>query len=289
MLKKIKENIKFILWLVIIFFGAYVIPRAIIILATPFVYKPQTFNVTNNALIETSVFDLYQQVVIRTNVSDTLNQTAYVWMNLTSSNGTLIYNNALMTNTSISCGVNCSIWNKNYTLAGRDPAGTWIINVTANDTTGNKASNSTTFSVNAYVSIGLTTSLAGGITFGNLDPNTINASSLTCNNKQCNISVSSDTNVNVDIMAKINAYLTRQGGTETIQTHYWNSSTTQQPANPAYQFSTSYDYTHKVGSNLPYSSNVIFNSWLTIATGQVPGVYNNTIYYCADEYGKTNC
>jgi hypothetical protein len=95
--------------------------------------------------------------------------------------------------------------------------------------------------------------------------------------------------VNVDILTKVNAYLTRQGGTETISTQYWNSSTTQQPANPAYQFSTSYDYTNKVASNIAKGTNVIFNSWLTVPVGQITGIYNNTIYFCADQTGTTNC
>jgi hypothetical protein len=143
----IKEKIKFILWLVIIFFGAYFIPKATIILSTPFVYKPQTFNVTSGILIETSIFNLNQQVVMRANVSDSENNLKYVWMNLTASNGTLIYNNVLMNNTTISCGTYCWIFEKNYTLATGDPGGNWIINVTANDTNGNTAKNSTTFVV----------------------------------------------------------------------------------------------------------------------------------------------
>jgi hypothetical protein len=140
-----------------------------------------------------------------------------------------------------------------------------------------------------YISISLSPTLAGGITFGNLDPNSINVSSINCNNKQCNITVSSDTTVNVDIVVKINSYLTRQGGTEIISTQYWNSSLTEQPISPAYQFSTSYDYNHKVANNVPPNTNVIFNSWLTILGGQAPGVYNNTIYFCACEAGTTNC
>jgi hypothetical protein len=164
--------------------------------------------------------------------------------------------------------------------------------VYANDTSNNwNASQEYSYITTSpvYISISLSPTLAGGITFGNLDPNSINVSSINCNNKQCNITVSSDTTVNVDIVVKVNAYLTRQGGTEIISTQYWNSSTTQQPVSPAYQFSTSYDYNYKVANNVPPNTNVIFNSWLTIPTGQTAGDYNNTIYFCADEYGTTNC
>jgi hypothetical protein len=164
--------------------------------------------------------------------------------------------------------------------------------VYANDTSNNwNASQEYSYITTSpvYISISLSPTLAGGITFGNLDPNSINISSINCNNKQCNITVSSDTTVNVDIVVKINSYLTRQGGTETIQTQYWNFSLTEQPISPAYQFSTSYDYNHKVANNVPPNTNVIFNSWLTILGGQAPGVYNNTIYFCACEAGTTNC
>ena len=143
--------------------------------------------------------------------------------------------------------------------------------------------------VNVYVAIALTTPLASGVQFGNLDPGTNDNPSSTCTNYACNITVSSDTNVNVDIVTKVNAYLTRQGGTETIETQYWNSSLIQQPSTPAYQFQTSYDYTNKVASNLEPGSNVIFDTWLTIPSGQKAGVYNNTIYFCACETGTSNC
>jgi hypothetical protein len=185
-----------------------------------------------------------------------------------------------------------SAWS-NFTVVINSTVGCTIRwKVYANDTSNNwNASQEYSYITTSpvYISISLSPTLAGGITFGNLDPNSINVSSINCNNQQCNITVSSDTTVNVDIVVKINSYLTRQGGTETISTQYWNSSTTQQPVSPAYQFSTSYDYNHKVANNVPPNTNVIFNSWLTILGGQAPGVYNNTIYFCACEAGTTNC
>jgi hypothetical protein len=239
-----------------------------------------------------TVFDLHEKIVMRANVSDSdasVTPIDKVVLNLTASNGTLIYKNVEMINTTISCGTECWIYEKNYTLQGGDPPGTWLVNVTANDTFPNYASNSTQFEVNVYVSIGLTTNLADGIEFGSLDPNTVNSSSATCNNLQCNISVSSDTNVNVDVVMKVNSYLTRQGGVETISTQYWNSSTAEQPTNPAYQVSTTYDYTNKVGSSLTPGTRTIFNSWLSVPSGQKAGTYNNTLYFCATETGTTNC
>jgi len=63
----LSDNLTFLLFIVLIILGSYVIPKALIILATPFVYEPQTFNET---YVEVSVFDLYEKVVIRANVTD---------------------------------------------------------------------------------------------------------------------------------------------------------------------------------------------------------------------------
>jgi len=146
--------------------------------------------------------------------------------------------------------------------------------------------------VNVYISIALTTALAGGVQFGNLDPGTNDNPSTTCTNYACNITVSSDTNTNVDIVLKANAALTRQGGTETIpNTGYtWNSTDgTVMPGLPGYALSTSYDYTNKVGSNVAPGGKRTWQAWLDIPGGQTAGTYNNTLYYCGTETGTTNC
>jgi len=291
MLIKKRELALYSLIFILIISLSYFAPKILIILATPSVYQPQTFDET---YVEVSVFDIGEKVVVRANVSDSdasATPLDTVYMNITDANGNLKVSFDEMVDTGETCGTDCWIYEQNYTLGtGTEaPAGTWTIDVYANDTGGNEDTNSATFTVNVYLAIALSTPLAGGIEFGNLDPNTINSSSLTCQNLGCNISVSSDSNVNVDVVVKVNAPLTRQGGTETIETQYWNSSLTQQPSSPAYQFQTSYDYTHKVGSNLEPGSNVIFNTWVTIPGGQKAGVYNNTIYFCACKTGTSNC
>ncbi|MEM5834710.1 MAG: hypothetical protein QXQ69_02585 [Candidatus Aenigmatarchaeota archaeon] len=141
MLNKLLLYILAFLFIIII---SYIVPKSLIILATPFVYNPQIFN---ESLIEISVATYPQKVIIRANVSDSENNLNYVWLNLTASNGSLIYNNLLMTNTTISCGTYCWIFEKNYSLIQTDPDSTWIVNVSANDTYGNVKRNSTTFSV----------------------------------------------------------------------------------------------------------------------------------------------
>lgn len=120
--------------------------RLIIVAATPFIYEPETFSQT---YVKISTFILCDKVVIRANVSDSEGNQEATWMNLTDASNNLIYTNELMTNTTQSCGTNCWIFEINYTLKSTDPTGTWMINVTANDTNGNLGSNSTTFTVEA--------------------------------------------------------------------------------------------------------------------------------------------
>ncbi len=179
------------------------------IFAMPFVFTPITFNVTNEVLVETSVFNLFNKIVIRVNVSDSENDTQYVWINLTASNGTLIYFNELMINTSISCGENCSIWEKNYTLVGGDPVGLWIINISANNTSGELASNSTTFNVNKFVEIIISPALSQGVSFGLVHPGSIgnpalNNSDLPNGGTSYNFTVGYSSNTNVSFYSKIN-------------------------------------------------------------------------------------
>jgi len=146
--------------------------------------------------------------------------------------------------------------------------------------------------VSVYISISLSTPLASGVQFGQLNPGTNDNPSSTCTDYACNISVSSDTNVNVDIVMKANAALTRQGGTETIPNsgYTWNSTDgTTMPTLPGYSLSTSYDYTNKVGSNVAPGELRTWQAWLDIPAGQAAGTYNNTLYFCACETGTTNC
>ena len=140
-----------------------------------------------------------------------------------------------------------------------------------------------------YVAISLTPSLNDGVVFGSSDPDTVNMSSVNCAGLKCNVTVSGDTTVNVDIVVRAGTYLKRTGGEETIDTQYWNSSTTEQPAHPAHQIQTSYDYTNKLGDNVTNGSSVVFDSWVAIPPGKVAGEYNNTLYFCATEEGTNNC
>ncbi len=147
--------------------------------------------------------------------------------------------------------------------------------------------------VNKYVAIGLSTNLTEGILFGTLDPGTSD------NNATHNydgpggettywVAISSDSNVNVDICIKDNAPLTRSGGSETIpnSNYTWNCSTSATaPALPGTAISTSYAKTDCTG--IGGGNNAYFRFWLDIPAGQVPGDYNNTVYFKGVEAGQS--
>ena len=98
-----------------------------------------------------------------------------------------------------------------------------------------------------------------------------------------------DTNVNVDVVTRVDPYLTRWGGSETLQEQYWNASASTYPTGAAYHLLTSYDYTNLMAFNATNGTDVIFESWLTVPTGQIAGMYNNTMYFCATETGTSDC
>ena len=149
--------------------------------------------------------------------------------------------------------------------------------------------------VNVYVSISLTTAFANGVEFGNLDPGTDDNPSTTCANLGCNISVSGDTNVNVDILMKANANLTRFPGTEMIGwwNYTWNSTDgTYSFVQPGWELNiTQYDNrtARKVGDSVAPGGVRSWQAWLDIPPAQTAGSYNNTLYFCAHQEDSTDC
>jgi hypothetical protein len=228
-----KENLVFIAFFFLSILLAYLVPKALIILATPFVYEPQTFNET---YVEVSVFDLLEKVVIRANVTDPDDDVDECWLNLTASNGTLIYENVIMENTTIRADTTGWVFEINYTLQGGDPPGTWIINVTANDTLSNTASNSTTFTVNRYISIILSQALTQGVMFGEIIANTVgnpalNNSADPYGGTQYNITLSSVSNENADFYSRLNesfetGIYVNESSSITNSTHGFSTNTT---------------------------------------------------------------
>jgi len=147
--------------------------------------------------------------------------------------------------------------------------------------------------VNKYVAIGLSTNLTEGILFGTLDPGT-NDNNATHNYDGSGggttywVTISSDSNVNVDVCIKDNAPLTKLGGTDTIPNsgYTWNCSTSAtEPALPGTAISTTYTKTDC--TNVAPGNNVYFRFWLDIPTAQAPGDYNNTVYFKGVEAGQS--
>jgi hypothetical protein len=147
--------------------------------------------------------------------------------------------------------------------------------------------------VNVYVSISLTTDLSSGVTFGSLEPATNDNPSTTCSNGACNVTVSADTNVNVDIVLRANATLTDTTGSYTIPIagYTWNSTDgTENPGTPGFALDdTQYDYTNKVGDSVGASGVRNWQAWLDIPSAQTAGVYFNTLSFCGCEEDQNTC
>lgn len=153
---------------------------------------------------------------------------------------------------------------------------------------------SSNVTVNTYVSISLTTAFQNGVEFGGLDPGSSDNNATTCNDYGCNISVSVDSNVNVDIVMKANDNLTRLGGQLIPSANYtWNTSdaTYRQMMPGNYLNVSEYDYRplYKVGDSVAPGGVRAWQAWIDIPAQQTAGVYNNTLYFCANQEDLTDC
>jgi len=269
-------KITYILYLfaaIILLLLAYFLPKMVeFYLATPFVYKPVTYN---EQYIVTTVFALGDKVITRANVSDNLNDVQSVRINITDPNNVLKVNFQPMTNTGISCGTNCSIYEYNYTLQSTDVGGTWNITVWANDSYGNKAQNSTTFNV-CVISISLSSVLSSGVNFEGCAP-TGDYCYATGNNgagtTSYNITISAS-GCNADLYVKGNqSYLLNSGQIpiSNIEVAY---STTDSTVPTAYDPIGTTFSEGAIGSNLANGAVVYLKFRLKVPSGQAPGTYN---------------
>ena len=114
---KVRFSIYIIIFIFFVLYQLYLPKGVIVVTATPSVYEPETYNET---YVELSAFIISDKIVMRANVSDSDAGTTpidKVVLNLTASNGTLIYTNEDMTNTTEECPpADCWIYEKNYTL-----------------------------------------------------------------------------------------------------------------------------------------------------------------------------
>jgi hypothetical protein len=151
---------------------------------------------------------------------------------------------------------------------------------------------SSNVTVNTYVSISLSTAFSNGVEFGGLDPGTSNNNATTCNNLGCNISVSADTNTNVDIVMN-GTVMTRFGGAETIPAvnYTWGTSDGTALPDPTIVLNTTKDYRngYKVGDSISASNKRSWQAQLDIPSAQTAGVYNNTLFFCVNQEDTTDC
>jgi hypothetical protein len=166
---------------------------------------------------------------------------------------------------------------------------------TAQAASSDEQTTSSNVTVNVYVSLSLTTAFSEGVEFGSLDPGVDDQASTTCAGHGCNVSVSGDTNVNVDILMKASDDLTRFGGAQTIPSvnYTWNSTDgTAAWTQPGWELNTtSYDNitAHKVGDSVSAGGVRSWQAWLDIPSAQTAGLYNNTLYFCAHQEDSTDC
>lgn len=161
--------------------------------------------------------------------------------------------------------------------------------------TTDEKSTTSNVTVNIYVSISLTTDFGDGLMFSTLDPSTEDNNATTCNDLGCNISVSGDTNVGVDIVMKANTNLTRGAELDFISYYNYTWNTTDgtalqlKPGN--YLNISEYDYRtdYKVGDSVAASGVRSWQAWLDIPVSQSAGTYNNTLYFCGNQEDTTDC
>jgi len=157
-----------------------------------------------------------------------------------------------------------------------------------------KAANEQTATSNVtiyeYVAIGISNNLSNGIEFGSLDPAT-NDNNATDNYNGAGsastmyLSVSSDSNVNVDLCIKDNANLTSDVNTIPNTGYTWDdNSTATAPILPGTAITTSYVKTDQ--QNITIGSDDYFRFWLDIPGGQAAGTYNNTAYFKGIKTGQ---
>jgi len=138
--------------------------------------------------------------------------------------------------------------------------------------------------VNEYVAIGLSDVLAAGIPFGSLDAGT-DDNNATGNNAggatDYNITVSADTNINIDLCIKDNANLTSTGSTIPNVGYTWADNTTANAADmiPANSYSITTAYNKLNVTNIAKSTSDHFKFFLDIPASQAAGDYNNTVTF----------
>ncbi|MBI4015631.1 MAG: hypothetical protein HY362_02850 [Candidatus Aenigmarchaeota archaeon] len=167
-------------------------------------------------------------------------------------------------------------------------------------------------SINKFVALGITTNLSAGIAFGAVNPGTSNNNASGNYNQtnyaggnlsMYNISISSTTNVGVDICIYDNANLTNISGGDTAtipninflfnaSNYTVNAPSVTAPRDPflgtGIAIDTAKKYIDGIGNDSVAGTVISFRFWLTIPSGQRAGIYNNTVNFLGTE-NETAC
>lgn len=157
---------------------------------------------------------------------------------------------------------------------------------------------SSSVTIQGYLSIAKSDNLTSGIDFGTITALPVyfanatenyNTSGLTNNASEYFISVSADSNVNVDFCIKANKAMSTAGDAEEIGlTNYtyanYNTSNTTAPYQYGVNLSTNYAKTNTLIQ--PGNSNY-YRFWLNVSGSQAPGSYNNTVYFEGVQTGNS--
>jgi len=142
----------------------------------------------------------------------------------------------------------------------------------------------TTVVIQSYVSISKSDNLSQGINFGQISslPTVMQNATLNYNatdQTEYYISVSNDSNVNVDFCMKADALNTTGGSEIPLFNYKWNSSTATNMTKPAPNGTSMAIAYGAVRSGMTHPSNLYFRFWLNISASQAPGTYNNTVFF----------
>lgn len=97
-----------------------------------------------------------------------------------------------------------------------------------------------------------------------------------------NISVSSDTNTNIDLCVKASANLTSGGNVITLDNYKWSNSIFNNLSEPNINNMKMFNATfYPSGEDIAPSGAVHFRFWLNASGSQASGIYNNTINFKA--------
>lgn len=139
--------------------------------------------------------------------------------------------------------------------------------------------------ISNYVSIAKSDTLTTGIDFGTINSLPVVDQNGTGNyngssQSEYYISVSSDSNINVDFCIQQNTNLSTEGGDNIPNTNYvWSNSGTNDASNPSTSGTALTDAYVAGSTSIAPGADNFYRFFLDVDGNQAPGTYNNTVYF----------